>query len=626
MTRYSPRLYLYQVGIAFRSLPPGRFEQEQVQHRAYLKGNDSVLYLAEVRKQKSGFIGKATTELKLLACQRNDQTWNSVPGEEVVPGDEASNFDSGVLVIVNLNNNRQLQGAPESASAQIVRDLQRFSRLQEKIKSQEEEIEAWKQSLTTQAQELAKREMELSADLEQLEQLREQGGAGLSDGALDEARQEVAHLKAEFERKTRELESAWEQLRGAQAKLEEQRSEVQAAAPAPSFDLEQVTRVRELIDYLQTVQPPTDALREQLCQVLESLDNQQENCNYHWRQLEEKRADAQQQQNDANEQGAAIEAQRQHLQAATLALEEARQQIHSHRARLDLQQASIDLLQAQQEQQVALYAILTSLANPGSDAVEGGSGSVKIEQLEQMPLEQLQEKVDELQRDLDKVVQFVEQQEEELRLQRQTVEELEEKLKSASVYETSELEQELEEERERKGMLDETLVGQRRTLSDRQLVLKQHLRVLRRRQGIAEPEESGAIDLTPVLNSLNEQQEATQAAIAQLQDEKAVTQRELADLEAALQQQVNEHEASQASLHDLEATWQEARSAAALLWGRVNLYEEMLKPLQEGVEEVRQKLTAIAELLDQTQQTTEYQQEALHNLQETANSLFPAEA
>ncbi|NJL02096.1 MAG: hypothetical protein HC910_16605 [Spirulinaceae cyanobacterium SM2_1_0] len=584
-----------------------------------------MLYLAEVRKQKSGFMGKATTELKLLACQRNDQTWNSVPGDETVPGDEAGDFDSGVLVVINLNNNRQVQGAPESASAQIVRDLQRFSRLQEKIKSQEEEIEVWKQSLTSQAQELAKREMELSADLEQLEQFREQGGsAALSDADLEEARREAAHLKAEFERKTQELESAWEQLRGAQAKLEEQTEAAPAPAPAAGLDPEQLARIHELIDYLQTTAPPTTALREQLTLITEALDNQQDNCNYHWQQLEEKRADAQQQQSDANEQGVGVEAQRQQLQAATLTLESSRQKLHDHQHQLELKQASINLLQAKQQQQVALQAILNPLATPGGDT--GEDNGIDLEALEQMPLEALQSTVDSLQQDLDKVVQFVEQQEEELRLQRQTVEDLEEKLKNANVYETSEIEQELEEEREQKGMLDETLVGQRRTLGDRQLVLKQHLRILRRRQGIAEPEDSGSIDLTPAITALNEQIQATQTEVAQLQSEQAGLQQELNALEAAVQQQVDEHDNIQAALHELEAAWQDSRSAAALLWGRVNLYEEMLKPLQDSVEEVRQKLGAIAELLDQTDQTAEYQHEALGNLKQTVDGLTPVEA
>ncbi len=586
-----------------------------------------MLYLAEVRKQKSGFIGKATTELKLLACQRNDQTWSSVPGEEVIQSDEASNFDSGVLVTVNLNNNRQIQGEPEAASAQIVRDLQRFSRLQEKIKSQEEEIEAWKGSLTVQSQELAKREMELSAELEELDRLREQGGdAALSDEQLEEARAEVAHLKSEFERKTQELDSAWEQLRGAQAKLEEQQENLQEAAPAAAgLDPEQSARIQELVEYLSGVLPPVDPLREQLALTVEALENQQENCNYHWQQLEEKRADAQQQQNEANEQGATVEAQRQQLQAVTLAVEEARQALQSHKHQLELKQASIELLKAKQQEQDSLYASLAPLAGAGDgDAGEGNGGAVDVAQLDAMPLEELQGIVDDLQRDHDKVVQFVEQQEEELRLQRQTVEELEEKLKSANVYETSELEQELEDEQERKGMLDETLVGQRRTLGERQLVLKQHLRVLRRRQGVLEPEEPGSVDLTPILASLDEQHQATQARLEALQNEQATLQTELADVEAALQAKIGEQESLQTSLHDLETTWQDARSAAALLWGRVNLYEEMLKPLQESVEELQQKLSAIAELLDQTQQTADYQQEALNNLQQTVSDLVPA--
>lgn len=133
-----------------------------------------MLYLAEVKKQKKGFIGGLTTELKLLAFQRNNQIWSVVLEEGTIPAESAKNFGDGTLVIVNIGRNRQIQGTPELAGRQVVRLLQNFSAILEKSKYQEEKIQEWKQSLSLQIQELNRQKMEVKARLEQLEQMEEE--------------------------------------------------------------------------------------------------------------------------------------------------------------------------------------------------------------------------------------------------------------------------------------------------------------------------------------------------------------------------------------------------------------------------------------------------------------------
>lgn len=132
-----------------------------------------MLYLAEVKKQKTRFIGYLKTELKLLAFQQKDQKWNILSVEQTIPAEEAKNFGDGTLVIVTLNNNLQIQATLEPAGRQIVRILQNFSAILEKSKDQEENIEQWKHSLTLQVYELNRREMEMKVRLEQIEQMEE---------------------------------------------------------------------------------------------------------------------------------------------------------------------------------------------------------------------------------------------------------------------------------------------------------------------------------------------------------------------------------------------------------------------------------------------------------------------
>ena len=116
-----------------------------------------MLYLAEVQKQRGGLLsGAGKSELKLLACQRNDQNWSPVP-DEVIVADEASKLNDGALVLVELSPNRQVQRIQE-AGRPLVNILQNFSRQVEKFKLKEEEIDQWKQSLNLQVQELNRRE------------------------------------------------------------------------------------------------------------------------------------------------------------------------------------------------------------------------------------------------------------------------------------------------------------------------------------------------------------------------------------------------------------------------------------------------------------------------------------
>jgi chromosome segregation ATPase len=604
----------------------------------------SVLYLAEVRKTKSGgLLAKTTTELKLLACQRTDQNWNAVPENEVVEGEVAAEYDSGVLVVVNLNNNRQVQGGVELAAAQIVRDLQRFSRQQEKFKAQEEEIEGWKQSLTLQAQEFKKRELELDEEFAQLEQqmqaLEQQlaadgGGApvpgAMSNEALAEAQAEADRIREEFERKSQDLDQAFAQLEGQKRQLAEREAaltsqEAQAAPPGNAIDPEHLGRLRELVEYLVNTHLPMLELNEQMRLLRESVEGQQANLAHYTQQLEEQRADAQQQQQTIDEQQRRLDEQQEQLQHTRMMIEEGRDRVAQLTQQLRIKEAE-QVLTAQQLHQVSeLQARLAALARGEIEATPPGEeekGGVDVATLESMPEDELQQTIDQLQQEFERLGRFVADQEEELKLQREAVAEIEEKLKTATVYDAPALEQELADEQEQRKLLDETLVGQRRTLADKQAVLSVHLQVLRRRQGIATTtDDDRQIDLSPILETLAADVTTVQSQQDDLQSAIATLESELAIATADLQTHLGTCEQQQGEVQHLEAELKEGRSSAALLWGRVNLYEEMLAPQRETLEEMQQRLSALEELCQQTQQTGDYQQDALASLNEVVGTL-----
>jgi hypothetical protein len=97
-----------------------------------------VLYLAEVQKPKSGFniSGRSKAELKLLACQRTEQNWSAIPGEELVAApEEANNYSPGVLVLIDMNANRQIQSPLKEAGKQLVGILRNIKRKLMKLRA-----------------------------------------------------------------------------------------------------------------------------------------------------------------------------------------------------------------------------------------------------------------------------------------------------------------------------------------------------------------------------------------------------------------------------------------------------------------------------------------------------------
>ena len=178
-----------------------------------------MLYLAEVQKPKSGFniSGRSKAELKLLACQRTEQNWSAIPGEELVAApDEANNYNPGVLVLVDMNANRQIQSQLRDAGKQLVGILQNLSRQIEKYKKEADEIESWRQSLSLQTQQLQLRQEEIYGREEDLEQTRAE---------LDRLTQEAQALEStleQHEQSRAELATQWEQLRAKEQHLDAQ--------------------------------------------------------------------------------------------------------------------------------------------------------------------------------------------------------------------------------------------------------------------------------------------------------------------------------------------------------------------------------------------------------------------
>ncbi|NEQ79391.1 MAG: hypothetical protein F6K26_03770 [Moorea sp. SIO2I5] len=564
-------------------------------------------------------MGRAQAELKLLAFQRTDQSWNKVSGEEVLPTEQANNFGDGALVIVNLSGNRQIQGTIEAAGGRLVNLLQNFSRLLEKSKNQEEEIEQWKQSLTYQSQELNRREMEMEARLEQMQTMEEDfSRIEQQRQELETTEAETAKLRQELERKSKELEGAWEQLRGQQLRLEEQVSEGQYSA---GLDAQQAGVIQQLLNRLSGGAESTQSVWEPLNQALEVVKHQQSVLDTHWQQLNEQRLLAQKLEADVKGQGQEVQRQTQQLQQLQASTEQANRERQVQQTNLEIKLESARMVSLQLQTQENLYQELARMAATSGDVKI--SQMVDIAALEKMPLGELQDIVQNLQQDLEKVVRFVNDQEEELTLQHQGIEELQEQIRVASEYDRISLETQLADEQDRYQMLDRTLVGQRRTLWEREEILNQHLRVLRLRQGIVDSngQQNQKIDLGPILIELEAQCKQQSDQVQQLEREIEQMRLRVSQAEELINQQTQEKDAKLAQVKNLEESWLSNQVKVAQLWGKVHLYEETLQPLQDGLNKIRQKLDAIANALNHIQKTGDSQQQAIAQISQIISSL-----
>lgn len=124
-----------------------------------------MLYLAQV--QTTGSLIAKRSELKLLMRLESGLIWSPLPDQPVILAPEVSRLHKGILVLVEVDVNGQV-GRVQEATQLLLKTLQHSSALQEKVRMQQAEIEAWKNSLIYQAQVLTQRALEFEERLAEL--------------------------------------------------------------------------------------------------------------------------------------------------------------------------------------------------------------------------------------------------------------------------------------------------------------------------------------------------------------------------------------------------------------------------------------------------------------------------
>ena len=557
-----------------------------------------MLYLAEVQKRPTGFgLGGGKTDLKLLASQRSEHNWLAVPGEEVIPADEAKEFSPGALVLVDLNNNKQVQQI-QDAARQLVKILQNFSRSQEKSKTQWEEIEQWKASLTFQAQELNRREMELQAKEEQLEELQAE------INKLEQQRQEIGQAQQDSQQLQEQVKQNQEELEAARLELQRQKEEFEQhkgeLAQGAVLDEEQSRYIQDLLIWLTEAVTPTNLWGEKLSQSLGIVNTQQETLEQHkqqWENTTNTSSDAQEEE---------IESLANHVQGQWREWRQDRESLANGAAELRVQQTLLaskqeysQVLNGQIEIQTQLYEQLTHLVTALEN--DGVTQRVDIEALEKMPLNELEELVQSLQQDLQRDMRFVKDQEEELALQQQEMDALQRRIDKASEYDRINLDSELSDERDRYRMLNESLVGSQRNLREREEILSQHQAVLWRRMGNStDGEQSNQIDMKPILSQVEAQRQQLTAELQKLETEIQQIQTEISQKEEVINEQTQQLEVKRNEIEQLELSLRE-KQKANIGGGSGVVYQEVILPLEGYLTQLRQQLEEVIGGVNQVQ-------------------------
>jgi chromosome segregation ATPase len=548
-----------------------------------------VQYLAEIQKQSKGFMGGVETKLKLIACQRNDQSWGVVGNESIMVG-EASDFGDGALVVVNLGANRQVQGKMELASPKIVAILKNFSRLVEKNQEQEQEINQWKESLAIQSEELSRRQIEMENRLEQVEQMEEEFKQFEQQKAeIAQAQAETESLRAEFVAKSAELEGAWSQLRGQQNNLDEQLKQ------ANVLDPNQAEELKQQLTILAGVNEAVHQLRDKLKQAESATATQQQAMQAHWQNLTHNLDGIGIKQQELEQMTTELTAKKAEVKSLQSAIAEAEVQLAIKQKSLEVKQELTQFLNLQLENQNNMLEILG-----GSETEAEGTARINLEKLENMPLPSLEEMVESLKKDLEKVARFVNDQEEELGWQCKAVEELEGKMSQANDFERLTLEQELADEKEAKKMLDKTLVGQRRSLKERHQVLLQHSRVLKRRQGIIDFDFESVIqdiDLAPIKQTVEQQQQQLAQQLQELGAEVAQIELNIQEFTTQLEQQRTQKNQLEQEILQRQDQWQELNLQKGAMQSQIDFYQHQLQPLQDNLDQINQQVAEMEKLL-----------------------------
>jgi polyhydroxyalkanoate synthesis regulator phasin len=130
-----------------------------------------MLYLAQARKNE--FLDQY--QLRLLARQEADNLWVIIPEEAFILLGKGNTMSEKLLVLVELAESGDIEKLEEASDwvLNLVQTYLSAGMSPQDLQQEVERAESWRQSLTLQNQDLARRSLELEARREQIQALEE---------------------------------------------------------------------------------------------------------------------------------------------------------------------------------------------------------------------------------------------------------------------------------------------------------------------------------------------------------------------------------------------------------------------------------------------------------------------
>nr|MDJ0775247.1 hypothetical protein [Mastigocoleus sp. MO_167.B18] len=186
------------------------------------------------------------------------------------------------------------------------------------------------------------------------------------------------------------------------------------------------------------------------------------------------------------------------------------------------------------------------------------------------------------------------------------------------------LETELQDEKDSYQMLNETLVGQRRSLLERQSLLEGHQTVLDRRQGNTNGNDTtdNTVDLTPILTELKAQQQQHSENIKNLESEIEQMLSSIKEVENVVDSLTQEQESKRQEIQTIKENLLSLRTKTAECSGRFNISQEVLSPIQDYLNNLREQLEGIANTLGESQESGDTKLQAIAEMRQIIDSLL----
>jgi len=515
-----------------------------------------VQYLAELKKTQA-MLGW-NVEVRLLARNVSDNSWQPVSGDETLKIDQnlARELKDGQLVLADISASKNVQTLQE-ASKRLILLLQNFSRLEQKYKQGEEDIEQWKQSLNYQTQELHRREVELEEKQQQFEDL---------------------------EARRYELEGFEERLGKLQAELAAEQEKLSNQAAAMN-----VEEAQYLLSLSQQI-ASSNGNQNQSGDISELVNQGQEVLNGFWQLVTSQRQRAEQEQVESD-------------RIAEAALSQKQEWLNCYGDRLNA-----ELAMGQNQTALSLYeecaqglnlqiADLDQLSQQMNEVLVGLGGVIEVlapaevNRLEAMPIAELEAALQDWEHDFERAAVFVAAQEDELAAIEGEIADLQSQINRANDFERIQLESDKDFKEEQYKFLADTLSGQRENLRDRQVTLEHQRAIYERRQGIINPDNL-TLSLKPILAQLESLKAKLQADLSEVRQQIEQIRGNLSQSQELITQKSVYLGSQQHQLDDLEQQLRQKSHIASYLWGALSQQDQVLQPIQNVLDGLRQHLDA----------------------------------